>query len=46
MNANPLPPLGVGVFRWAAGVQGEEQEDAGGDGSCLPGHPEHVTSSS
>ena len=33
----------VALFRRVAGVQGEEQEDAGGDGGRLPGHPEHVT---
>ena len=37
-------PCGVPLCcRRAAGVQGEEQEDAGGNGGRLPGHTEHVT---
>ena len=38
-----LTRVRVPVFRWAAQLQGEEQEDAGRDGGCLPGHSEHVT---
>jgi len=30
------------LFRRPAELQGEEQEDGGGDGGRLPGHSEHV----
>ena len=36
------PVVLVGLFRRPAHLQGEEQEDGGGNGGRLSGHSEHV----
>ena len=41
-NLDLVISMFVVCFRWPPGSQGEEQEAGGRDGSCLPGHPEHV----